>query len=179
MEVHRFERVWLVVSVALIVAFIGTVVYGAVGAGVQMVDDSGGTVDPDALGEHPGFGDPGVRQVGPGEYEVYVVARQFSFQPGTGDPIRVPENSTVTFHVTSADVTHGFALVGTNVNTMVIPGQVASLTVEFDEPGTYGIVCHEYCGAGHHDMAGTLVVEERSGTASAVAAAPTGEVGGA
>jgi cytochrome c oxidase subunit 2 len=41
---------------------------------------------------------------------------------------------------------------------MVIPGQVATITVEFDEPGEYGILCNEYCGSGHHDMEGKLIV---------------------
>jgi cytochrome c oxidase subunit 2 len=157
MEVHRFEKVWVVLSVVLIVGFIGTITYGTLGAGVEMVDDSGGTVDASNLADTE-FADPGVQQVGEDEYEVHVVAQQFLFRPGTSDPIRVPAGSTVTFYVTSADVVHGFQVVGTNVNTMVIPGQVAEITVEFDEPQTYGLVCHEYCGAAHHDMAGQIVV---------------------
>ncbi len=157
MEIHRFEKAWAVISVVLIVGFIGTVTYGTLGAGVEMVDDSGGTVDADNL-ENTEFADPGVRQVGENEYEAYVVAQQFIFRPGTSSPIRVPANSRVTFYVTSADVVHGFEVVGTNVNTMVIPGQVAEVTVEFDEPGTYGLVCHEYCGSSHHEMAGQIVV---------------------
>ncbi len=32
------------------------------------------------------------------------------------------------------------------------------MTVEFDEPGEYGVVCNEYCGSGHHDMEGELIV---------------------
>jgi len=157
MEIHRYEKIWTVVALLLIVAFIATVTYGAVGAGVKMVDDSGGTVDPGSLGDTE-FADPGVTQVGEDSYEVHVVARQFLFQPGTSEPIRVPANSEVTFYITSADVVHGFELAGTNVNTMAIPGQVAKVTVRFDEPAEYGIVCHEYCGGGHHTMAGQLVV---------------------
>jgi len=41
---------------------------------------------------------------------------------------------------------------------MAIPGEVAEITVEVDEPREYGIVCHEYCGQGHHDMEGVLQV---------------------
>jgi cytochrome c oxidase subunit 2 len=157
MEIHRYEKLWTAASLLLIVGLIGTVTYGAVGPGVKMVDDSGGTVDAGSLGDTE-FADPGVTQVGENEYEVHVVARQFLFQPGTSSPIRVPANSEVTFYITSADVTHGFELAGTNVNVMVIPGQVAEVTVRFDEPAEYGIVCHEYCGAAHHTMAGQLVV---------------------
>jgi cytochrome c oxidase subunit 2 len=58
--------------------------------------------------------------------------------------------------VTSADVLHGFQVAGTNANTMVIPGEVAEITIETKEPGEYGILCNEYCGSGHHGMEGLL-----------------------
>ncbi len=156
MNVHTYEKVWLGAAMVLIVFFIASVTYGAIGAGVAMVDDSEETIDPDTLGEDDRFGDPRVEQVGDDEYEVYAVARTFVFQP---DPIEVPEDSTVTFYITSGDVIHSFSVVGTNANVMVIPGEVATMTVEVDEPGEYGIVCNEYCGPGHHDMEGLLVVQ--------------------
>jgi len=162
MEIHRFEKVWLVASLLLILGFVATVVYGAVGAGVAMVNDDGGTVDPQDITASENFREPGVYEAGNGEYAVYVEARQFSFRPGSGDPIEVPANSRVTFYITSSDVTHGFNAVGTNINTMVIPGQVAQITTIFEEPGTYHIVCHEYCGAAHHNMQGQIRVVEQS-----------------
>jgi len=163
MNVHRFEKVWIAASIVLVVAWIGTVTYGAVGPpGIAMVDDAGGTVDQSAIANNqfdgPTFREPGVYEVGENHYAVYVVARQFTFTPGSAEPIQVPANSRVTFYVTSADVIHGFEVVGTNVNAMAIPGQVTKMTVEFGEPTTYGVVCHEYCGAGHHTMAGTIEV---------------------
>ncbi|QKY18916.1 cytochrome C oxidase subunit II [Halolamina sp. CBA1230] len=166
MHVHRFERLWFGASLVLIVAFIGTIVYGAVGPGVAMVDDSGGTVEPSVIADGnydqvDNFREPGVYDTDDG-VEVYVVARQYLFQPGTSEAIEVPAGEPVTFHVTSPDVTHGFNLAGTNVNSMVIPGQIAEFTVTFDEPGEHGIVCHEYCGDGHHTMEGQVVVVEES-----------------
>ncbi len=166
MEIHRYEKLWFGVALLLIVAFIATITYGAVGAGIAMIDDDGGTVDPDNIGDHEvrdgvTFDDLQERQaqhVEGNEYEIAVEVRQFAFLPGTGQPIQVPENSEVTFYVTTPDVIHGLNLVGTNVNTMVIPGEMAKMTVEFDEPGEYGIVCNEFCGAGHETMEGQLVV---------------------
>ena len=155
MNIHTYEKLWLGAAMVLIVFFIASVTYGAVGAGVAMVDDSEDTLDPDNLGEDDRFADPRVEQVGEDEYEVYVVARTFFFQP---NPIEVPADSTVTFYVTSGDVIHSFSVVGTNANAMVIPGEVSTMTVEVGDPGEYGIVCNEYCGPGHHDMEGLLVV---------------------
>jgi cytochrome c oxidase subunit 2 len=155
MNIHTYEKFWLAASMVLIVGFILTITYGAVGLGIAMVDDSSETIDPENVGEHPGFDDPGVQQVGENEYEVYVIAVQWNYLPAQ---IEVPADSTVTFHVTSEDVIHSFSVVGTNANTMVIPGEIASITVETDDPGEYGIVCSEYCGDFHHDMEGKLTV---------------------
>jgi len=162
MEIHRFEKLWLVGALVLIVAFIGTIVYGALGAGVAMVDDSGGTVDPDDPTASDNFRETGVYTTDDGDVEAYVIARQYLFTPGTTNPIQVPVDTEVTFYVTSGDVTHGFHLPGTNVNTMIIPGQVSEITVEFDETGDHHIVCHEYCGVGHHNMRGTVDVVSQS-----------------
>lgn len=159
MELHRFEAVWIGVSLLLIVGWIATVTYGAIGPGIAMVDGSGGTIDdPASAADSPNFRDPGVYETGEDEYDVYVLAQQFLFDPGSSEPIRVPAGSTVTFYVTSFDVAHGFEVAGTNVNAMVIPGQVTEMTVRFDDPATYGIVCNEYCGAAHHAMEGRLEV---------------------
>ena len=155
MNIHTYEKFWLAASMVLIVGFILTITYGAVGLGIAMVDDDSPTIDANNVGEHPGFADPGVERVGENEYEVYIIAVQFAYFPSE---IEVPADSTVTFHLTSEDVIHSFSVVGTNANTMVIPGEVATLTVETDEPGEYGILCSEYCGSGHHDMEGKLVV---------------------
>jgi cytochrome c oxidase subunit II len=86
-----------------------------------------------------------------------VVAALFSFTP---DPIEVPARVPVTFRLTSADVVHGFAVVGTNANAMAIPGYVSQFTVTFPTPGEYAIACNEYCGVFHHQMVGQLIVRE-------------------
>lgn len=155
MHVHTYEKIWLGLSFVLIILLIGTVTYGAVGPGIAMVSDEGGTIDPNALSENERFGEPRVEQVGENEYEAYIVAQSFIFMP---DPIVVPANSDVTLYITSRDVIHGFNVVGTNANTMVIPGEIATLTIRTESPGEYGIVCNEYCGVGHQDMEGKLVV---------------------
>ena len=155
MHIHAYEKLWLAASILLILLLIGSVTYGAVGPGVAMVADSQPTVDAQALDEDERFSEPRVERVGENEYAAYVVAYQFGFEPS---PIVVPEDSTVTFYVTSRDVIHGFEVVGTNANTMVVPGEVSELTVEVDGSEEYGLICNEYCGAGHHVMEGKVNV---------------------
>jgi len=161
MEIHRYEKVWIAVSLVFIVGLIASVVYGVTAANVGAVGNAGTQVNSSDL-TNSQFADPGGHWDGPDHYVVHVIARQFLFQPGTERPITVPANATVTFYVTSADVVHGFEVVGTDVNVMAIPGQVTVATTEFDHPTTYGIVCNEYCGAGHQDMQGQIVVVPRS-----------------
>ncbi|WP_440766948.1 cytochrome c oxidase subunit II [Natronorubrum sp. DTA7] len=155
MNIHTYEKVWLVAAMVLIVGFIATITYGSVGLGITMVGDQQPTIEPSEISDDERFGEPRVEHVGENEYEAYVVAQTFAFYP---DPIEVPANSEVTFYVTARDVIHSFSVVGTNINTMVIPGEISEMTVEFDEPGEYGIVCNEYCGPGHHNMEGQLHV---------------------
>lgn len=159
MHIHKYEQIWIWGSLILIVGYIATIVYGGIGAGIGMVNDSGGTITPpDQPLQSENFRQPGTYKNDDGTYSTYVLSQQFAFRPGTGAPIKVPAGKPVTFYMTTKDVLHGFNLVGTNVNVMAIPGQLAQFTVQFDEKKTYGLICHEYCGAGHHLMEGRVKV---------------------
>lgn len=163
MHIHKFERFWIKMSFGVIAFFIASVVYGFVVLDLQVIG-ANETIDPQNLADTP-FANPGVHKVtenGVTEYEVYVQTLQFAFMPGTGQPITVPANAKVTFYITSPDVLHGFEVVGTNLNTMTIPGQVSKFTTVFPESRTYGIVCNEYCGPAHHVMEGTINVVPQS-----------------
>jgi cytochrome c oxidase subunit 2 len=76
--------------------------------------------------------------------------------------IRVPAGSTVTFVATSKDVVHGLFIPGTNVNAMLLPGQITRVSAHFDRAGEYPLLCHEYCGLAHHTMWSRVIVEPRS-----------------
>ena len=64
----------------------------------------------------------------------------------------------IDIYVTTPDVTHGLILVGTNFNLMAVPGVVNYARLKVDQPRTYHLLCHEYCGTGHERMAATLRV---------------------
>ena len=70
----------------------------------------------------------------------------------------MPAGSTVHFEMTSIDVLHGIHIWDTSINAMIIPGQITRVSQTFNQPGEYGVVCHEYCGIGHHQMFGRVVV---------------------
>ncbi|MCP4359088.1 MAG: cytochrome c oxidase subunit II [Chloroflexi bacterium] len=155
MHIDPYERTWIWISIGLIVVlFIAVSVAGfALGIQVPTLEQR---VDPNTVADVGNWADPGLRELAPGKYEVYILAQTWQFIP---DKITVPVGSEVTFYVTSKDVQHGFKLQDTNINMMVIPGQVSKLSAIFDTPGTYNFICTEYCGNGHAIMYGTLIVE--------------------
>lgn len=114
------------------------------------------TVDPAALAAHAEFGTPTVSTRSDGRIVASVVASTFAFSP---DPIVVPVGLPVTFRITSSDVMHGFQIVGTNANSMAIPGYVSQFSLTFTRRGEYVITCNEYCGILHHAMVGKLIVQ--------------------
>ena len=158
MHVELYERIWMWAAGGLLLLFLGAI-FLTVGLQAIQPPSHIETVDPAALATHPEFGKPGVATRADGSVVVSVVAQTFSFSP---DPIEVPANRPVTFRLTSADVVHGFQVVGTNANAMAIPGYVSQFTVTFREPGEYPIACHEYCGTMHHNMVGKLIVRKEA-----------------
>jgi cytochrome c oxidase subunit 2 len=160
MAVDRNEKYYIIGTIVLLTIFAIAVAISAFAIGIQLPAPQA-QVDPRTVAT-PGvspFGAPvdeRVRELAPGKYEAYILAQMWAFVPGE---IRVPAGSEITFYLTSKDVQHGFKVDKTNINMMVIPGQVSKLTATFDEPGTYDFICHEYCGTNHHFMAGKVVVE--------------------
>ena len=154
MNVALYEKIWMWAAGILIAAFLATIVIGLTGSALQPPSHIE-TIDPTAVYSDPRFAETGVT-VDSDRVTVTIVAMMFAFAP---NEIHVPANRAVTFRLTSSDVTHGFQIVGTNGNTMVVPGYVSQFTTTFRTPGEYLIVCNEYCGLSHHLMSAKLIVE--------------------
>lgn len=155
MRIETYEKAFLTLGAAMLVVFFLALVYTSVAMGIHLPGRAG-EIDPAAVTTTPPFDEPGVRELGSGRYEVVMVGRAWAFEPGE---IRVPAGAEVTFIATTVDVIHGLHVEGTRVNMMLIPGQVSRNTYRFEEPGEHLMVCHEFCGLGHHLMGGRVVVE--------------------
>lgn len=90
---------------------------------------------------------------------IEVVARRFTFEPST---IEVTEGERVRLVVTSGDGVHGVEIKKFRVNKE-IPRGGEPVAIEFSasEAGEFPIICSAYCGNGHGDMKGLLVVRAR------------------
>lgn len=155
MHVDRYERYWMWAATGMLALFLGAIVLTAVSGSAHPPSHTE-TIDPETLTVAGEFSTPGVTAEADGSLTVVMRAEFYVFRP---DVVRVPAGRRVRFRITSPDVLHGFQIVGTNVNLTVAPGYVSEATTTFTEPGEYLVVCNEYCGLGHHNMQGTVVVE--------------------
>lgn len=90
---------------------------------------------------------------------VRVVGVQFAWAI---DPPSVRTGIPVEFQMTSRDVSHGFGLYDPDgalvTQAQILPGETQKLVWTFDDPGTYEILCLEFCGVRHHEMRTTVEV---------------------
>lgn len=90
----------------------------------------------------------------PGEIEIQ--ASKFEFQP---EAVKVKAGQPVTFVLTSIDRVHGFKMPEFGVRTDIVPDQETRVTITPQKPGTFAFFCDVFCGDGHEEMGGTLIVE--------------------
>ncbi len=129
----RRETSWLVIMiVALFALLVGTIFYVPYG-----------------------------ESAGPNKQIVRVTGVQFAWAIA---PTEVRAGVPVEFNLSTRDVNHGFGIYDPDgdyvTQVQVVPGQVQKLVWTFDEPGTYEVLCLEFCGAKHHDMISTFEVVE-------------------
>jgi cytochrome c oxidase subunit 2 len=87
--------------------------------------------------------------------DVYMLGRLWQWYP----VVKLKKGETYRLHLSSLDLVHGFALFPLNLNFMVLPGYEYVLTVTPTEKGEVYAVCNEFCGIGHHQMVGKIIVE--------------------
>ncbi|TQS74376.1 cytochrome B5 [Ornithinibacillus gellani] len=160
MNMHKYEKIWLLFGTATLLVFLTVVGISAFYMGNQP-PSCAVTLNPEKVHETAPFDEPGLKQLGDNEYQLTIVASAFNFDVGNNEKlIQIPKGATVHFNVTTTDVVHGFELAGTNVNMMLEPGYISTYTNTFKNTGKFTLVCNEYCGAGHHLMAATIEVIE-------------------
>lgn len=157
MHVDKFEGAFMWLSGVMLVLFAGAVVVSVFGMGIHLPGHRVEQIAPSEIDSDPGFSQPGPHEIRPGVYEVYIIAQAWQFTPSE---IELPVGSKVTFYLTSRDVIHGFDVFNTDINIMVVPGQISEVSYTFTKAGAYPFYCHEYCGAGHHTMTGTITIVE-------------------
>lgn len=88
--------------------------------------------------------------------EVRISARKFEFHP---TKVTVKLHQPVILVLTSEDRIHGFKMPDFTVRTDVVPGQETRVPLTPNKAGSFTFLCDIFCGDGHDDMDGILVVE--------------------
>jgi len=91
----------------------------------------------------------------PGETVVKMTAKKFQYSPAQ---VTVKKGTPVTLELTSVDSKHGFNLPDFGVRADVKPGAVTRVTFTPDKTGTFTFACDVFCGSGHEDMSGAVIV---------------------
>lgn len=93
----------------------------------------------------------------PPEREIHITAKKFTFTP---DTITLKKGEPVVLVLSSQDRKHGFSLRAFGIRADVNPGETARIRLTPDKTGKFTFTCDVFCGDGHEDMTGTVVVTE-------------------
>jgi len=86
---------------------------------------------------------------------IKVVAKKFEFVPGE---IHVKLGQPIELRFTAPEVPMGFNLPDFKVRADIMPGKVTKVAFTPDKAGSFTFLCDIFCGKGHEEMSGTLIV---------------------
>ncbi len=142
----RLETKVIYISVGLMAVFAAMVLYASYGMGIVLPTHHQNVAP---------FTEETILPRENNQFDIHYVARMWAFEPAE---LVLPEHARVNFYLSATDVTHGFQVLGTNVNLMAVPGTVNAASHHFNRKGVYLVVCHEYCGLNHQKMFGKIRV---------------------
>ncbi len=113
--------------------------------------------------------------------QVRVVAKQWMWKiqhPGGQreiDALHVPVDQPIRLLMDSQDVIHSFYVPAFRIKQDVVPGLTRTLSFTPTKTGVFPLVCAEYCGTRHSEMAGKIYVMTREKYAAWLETADKGD----
>ncbi len=89
---------------------------------------------------------------------INVIAKRYEFVPPA---IEVMQGEKVRIVVTSGDGFHGFGIKKFDVSKEIARGDTVTIEFTPNVAGEFPILCTEFCGDGHEEMKGRLIVKAR------------------
>jgi cytochrome c oxidase subunit 2 len=93
----------------------------------------------------------------PKEKVIRISAKKFNYTPGE---VQLKKGVPVILEFKTMDVIMGFNLPDFNVRADMVPGKTTRLRLVPDKTGTFVFLCDVFCGTGHEEMNGKLVVSD-------------------
>lgn len=107
--------------------------------------------------EDESFPEPTVQIVnGRPERTIHMGVRQYAWDPSV---IQAKQGELVRLIIHNADVQHGLVIPELNVLNIDIPTEGAVIEFEANKVGTFVFFCSYYCGEGHSEMRGKIIIE--------------------
>jgi cytochrome c oxidase subunit 2 len=91
------------------------------------------------------------------EQVIKITAKKFEYSPSE---IRLKKGVPVVLEFTSLDRLHGFNCPDLGVRADINFGQTSRVRIVPPKAGTFEFHCDNFCGDGHEEMTGVLIVEE-------------------
>ncbi|GMQ87735.1 MAG: cupredoxin domain-containing protein [Gammaproteobacteria bacterium] len=91
------------------------------------------------------------------ERVVRITASRFVYNPPR---IELRKGEPVMLELISLDRMHGFNIPDLGLRIDVLPEQSVRVKLTPDKAGTYTFLCDIFCGDGHGEMSGTIVVKD-------------------
>jgi len=96
--------------------------------------------------------------------EIFVVGKQWMWKvqhpegPREINELHVPVNRPIKLTMTSEDVIHDFGVPAFRIKKDVVPGMYTTEWFAATQTGRFHLFCDQYCGMGHSNMVGWIVV---------------------
>jgi cytochrome c oxidase subunit 2 len=88
---------------------------------------------------------------------IKITVKKFEYSPSS---IKIKKGIPVIFELTSLDTRHGFNCPKLGIRTDIEPGKVSRVRILAQKAGVYGFYCDVFCGSGHEEMTGKIIVED-------------------
>ena len=92
-----------------------------------------------------------------GEQVIQITAKRFEYSPSE---ITLKKGVPAILEFTSLDRAHGFLVPQLNLRADIKPGETTRVRIVPDRTGTFPFHCDNFCGSGHEDMAGEIIVTD-------------------
>jgi len=90
-----------------------------------------------------------------GAVVVKIVAQRFHYTPGE---VVLKRGQPAVLEITSLDFLHGFKVPDLGIRVDLPPGKVTRVALKPEKTGNYDFLCDNFCGSGHEEMNGRIVV---------------------
>jgi cytochrome c oxidase subunit II len=91
------------------------------------------------------------------EQVIRITAKKFEYSP---QEIKVKKGVPVVLELTSLDRLHGFNCPELDIRSDINPGQIATVRFTPQQIGIFDFFCDNFCGDGHDNMTGKIIVED-------------------